>query len=345
MSTDRRSSILSPEDIEKIWCKLEQEGKRDAGWYARQFAKSGGRDLKLGRLMPQKTVGMIYEVSAESIPKGLDLPKGAGFDTELATSVAGRSGKVRISLQLSNPQYRDIFSALCSDVASVVISESREDASVRAFTRRLWEWQHFMQLAASFGMKRQQVRGLFAELCILEKCLIPRIGGPKALDLWQGRSGLQDFSSGSRALEVKSSTSKIRPIASISTLDQLDETSLDSLYLAFVLLNEENDRGESLPDLVLRITRILSDHPLSLRSFEECLLAFGYHSSQSNKYVDYILHAEPARFFIVNCEFPRLRINELRGGILSGKYDIEIDACTSFEITESEALDAFLGDK
>ncbi len=293
--------------------------------------------------MPTGSVGLLYEVGSSNIPADVDWPVGKGFSIDVETVIPGPAGRVRLVLQLSNDQYRDVFSALCGDVAGIVAGEQGERQGVKAFVRRLHAWQKFMQLHSPTGLSLEQVRGLYAELCVLEHLLIQNAGSASAVEMWRGRQGLHDFANGGRSLEVKSSTVRSDPLVSISRLDQLDETQVEVLYLCFVPLDEGEDDGENLPDTISRLRNILRPNSTAAQRFDDLLVAYGYHDTQAGLYSDIFLRSGQRQLYRVSEGFPRIRIDELSEGIVSGKYSIRLSYCYEHLVDEVEFLKAFLG--
>lgn len=333
---------MTPDYIEETWQQIEGEGRSKQGWHVRQLPHAGSHKLMIGRSMPSGSVGMVYEVNSSSIPADVEWPHGKGFVTDIETIRPGPSGRVQLTLQLSNAQYREVFSALCSDTANTVVGERNERDGVRSLIRRPHSWQKFMQVHSSTGLSPEQVRGLYAELYVLEHLLIPHISNGAALNMWQGRQGLHDFSYGSKSLEIKSSTIKTDPTISISRLDQLDETLVEALFLYFVPLEKNQETGETLPDAVSRLRSIINSHSAATQRFEDLLICYGYHEIQAERYSEFLLKPGYPLAYRVSEGFPRLRICDLSDGIVSGKYSVQLSKCSNYTLSETELLNNFL---
>jgi hypothetical protein len=333
---------VTPEGIETTWKLIEAEGRLERGWHVRKLEGAGQHDLQVGRRMPSGSVGLLYEVSSAMIAVDAAWPDAKGFRTDVEMLKGGANGRIRIALELTNSQYRDVFAALCGDVAAIVMEEADERRGVSAFIRRLHAWQKFMQLHSPGGLSSEQLRGLFSELKVLELFLLPAVSPPAAIEMWQGRQGLHDFARDGQALEVKSSVATTDPVVMVSRLDQLDETLVARLHLCFVPLVEDGN-GESVPELVARLREILRPYPAGLQRLDDLLVAYGYHDTQAPLYVDTRLLCGEFRFFEVRDAFPRLRMSELREGVISGRYSIRLSSCEDCRVEMETCAGAFVG--
>lgn len=336
---------MTGEDIEALWQEIEREAHRESGWHGRKISRGSPHELLAGRRMPSGSVGLLYDLDASSVPPGAEWPEGKGFRTQVQMITAGSGGKLRVALELSGAQYRDVFAALCADIANVIMEHSPGRAGFGAFLRRLHAWQRFMQLHSDRGLSEEQVRGIFAEITVLEQILYPVLGEIQAVESWQGPRALHDFDRLGHALEVKSGSTAGDPVMRVSRLDQFDETMVRSLHVCFVALRSDPQDGMSLPALVARQRDRLKDLPGASQRVEDLLVAAGYHESQSSKYAEPKLVPAGLKLFRVQEEFPRFKRENLHGGIVAGMYSVAVNACSDFltEIADFEAV--FAGDK
>lgn len=333
------------EDIEAIWQEIEKDGHRESGWHGRKISRGSPHDLLAGRRMPSGSVGLLYDLDASSVPPGAEWPEGKGFRTKVQMITAGSGGKLRVALELSGAQYRDVFSALCADIANVIMEHSPGRAGFSAFLRRLQAWQRFMQLHSDRGLSQEQIRGIFAEITVLEQILYPMLGELQAVEAWQGPRALHDFDRLGHALEVKSGSATGDPVMRVSRLEQFDETTVRSLHLCFVALRTDTQDGLSLPALVARQRDRLKDFPGALQRLEDLLVAAGYHESQASNYAEPQLKPASLKLYGVRDEFPRLRREDLHRGIVAGKYSVAVNACSGFQTELSDFAAVFAGDE
>jgi len=329
---------VTPDEVELVWSTIEAEGRSERGWHVRKISAGSAHDLQAGRRMPQGTVGLLYDLDVAAVPSGTEWPSGIGFRTDIETLTPGPTGRIRVSLELSTVQYRDVFAALCGDIAGVVMATTTSRAAFSAFLRRLHAWQKFMQLHADRGLSAEKLRGLFAELHVLELMLFPILGDVAAVDAWQGPHALHDFARDAHALEVKSGSATGDPVFQVSRLDQLDETLVKSLHVAFVPLAEDPANGSSLPELVARLRQRLSPHAGAVQRLEDMLVATGYHDSQASSYAEPRLKAAEIRLHRVVDGFPRLRRHEVNEGIIAARYSVRVASCSDW-LTDAASLE------
>lgn len=335
---------MTGDEIEVIWKFIEAEGASRTGWHARKVSRGSPHDLLAGRKMPSGAVGLLYELDASSVPAGTEWPDGKGFRTDIDVIEPGSNGRLRVALELSGAQYRDVFAALCGDISRVVTEQPPGRSGFGAFLRRLQAWQRFMQLHTDRGLSDEQIRGLFGEITVLEQILFPILGEVEATAAWQGGHALHDFSRLGHALEVKSGVASADPVMKVSRLDQFDETAVRSLHVCFVPLKEDGANGTSLPVLVARTRDRLKPHPGSLQRFEDLLVAAGYHDSRAANYSEPCLRACELQVFRVEGAFPRLQRDVLHSGIVAAKYSVSVGACSDFETDAAVFQNVFTGD-
>lgn len=335
---------MTGEDFEAIWREIETEGHSKSGWHGRKISRGSPHDLLAGRRMPSGSVGLLYDLDASSVPPGTEWPEGKGFRTQIQVVTQGPGSKLRVALELSGAQYRDVFSALCADISGVIMEHSPGPAGFGAFLRRLQAWQRFMQLHSDRGLSQEQIRGIFAELTVLEQLLYPMLGEIQAVEAWQGPRALHDFDRLGHALEIKSGSASGDPVMRVSRIDQFDETTVKSLHVCFVPLKTDAQDGESLPALVARQRERLKNFPGALQRVEDLLVAAGYHESQASNYAEPQLKSAGLKLYLVRDEFPRLRREDLHGGIVAGQYSVSVNACSEFGTDASLFATIFAGD-
>lgn len=168
-------------------------------------------------------------------------------------------------------------------------------------------------------VSEQWVRGLSGELLFLEQTV--KSHGPGCAFAWRGSKAPQDFCRNKLAFEVKSSRGvPHRP--TISSLEQLDDTGLDALYLVCVLM-EPSEVGDSLDQLVRRVRRDLSGHAAATKHFEEVLEACGYSTSDERLYARMQFSVVAIDVFPCTSQFPRLT-----RGSFKRRLDGRIEAVT-----------------
>jgi hypothetical protein len=173
-------------------------------------------------------------------------------------------------------------------------------------------------------LDRSSLLGLIGELAVLEKLIAA--GDSNAVAAWKGPSGgIHDFERGGRALEVKATSSVDGKTVTISNLDQLDSSAVDSLHLAAVHLRE-GVGGRTVDEL---ISSILA-HGAHDRELISAVAKYGY-VFESGLLDEKRFEVRCIRVWPVGEEFPGLRRNVLEPNVLKAvskvKYDLDLDAC------------------
>lgn len=258
------------------------------------------------------------------------VPEMPRFDA-LDISVAQRSdGRRSIGLWLSSSDLERTFATLCDSVVAACASKP-PDAAPQILARKLFEWQELLDVGAG-GLSGSRLRGLIAELLVLEEC-VKEWPAQTVVQGWAGPLGApQDFVLPKVLLEVKASApsaSKVR----ISSAEQLTSVENARMTLAVVPLSQTtaDHPGAFTPaDLVGRIVRSLAADLDASRIFLERLASYGY--SEHPDLAKLFYRAGGRRYFEVASQFPRITTADVPHGVGAVAYDIDLAACTDYEI-------------
>lgn len=206
--------------------------------------------------------------------------------------------QVYADLGCLEPDFEDLFTKLCADALNEI--ESAPDTPLKALYRVLDRWKALFQ-ARSTSMGPEQLAGLFGELKVLDRLLE---SDPSAHRLWWGPTGHHhDFSSRSRAVEVKSTTGSENGRVRIHGLDQLDPPEGGELCLVWIRLERTDDPdGESLVALADKTLERCDDEGALLG----LLASAGYHLADSNLYSGARFVISDERWYPVDVNFPAL---------------------------------------
>jgi hypothetical protein len=148
--------------------------------------------------------------------------------------------------------------------------------------------------------------------------------------------GLHDFTFGGGALEIKSSAATTGFIARISSLDQLDDSTVAPLLLAAVRI-AAGGMGRTLPEVVQQLRDELSGRGRAVTLLEQRLLHAGFSDRYADRYVRRFDHTD-TRVFVVNRDFPRLVHGTVPPEIRRASYDIDLDMVNQPPISLGAAL-------
>lgn len=228
-----------------------------------------------------------------------------------------------------------LFGPIADDLAAAILHGTRPEALV-ALGDGMRRWLNFLRVARR-GLSPEAQLGLWGELLSLRQSARV-IGWTDAINAWVGPShAAQDFYFGSWAVEVKTTLSP-RQVVRIASLEQLDDTPWDSLYLlhrtARVVSPPE---APTLKQVVQGIREDLPAGERLLFEFESLLHAAGYHAAHENRYNKQGITQESTTLFQVTPGFPRILRDEISTGILEAKYRIALNAAGDFTFDASNA--------
>jgi len=229
-----------------------------------------------------------------------------------------------MALRLRQVGLSGVFGRLCQDLIDAMATVTDEAALTNLVRDRLALWKKLFD-DGSAGLEPWQVKGMVAELLVLEDLLRSRLRSPlEAVTGWVGPTGAdQDFQFSDEAIEVKAVGPGATSI-SISSLQQLD--ALVSLRIRVHTLRPASV-GETdavgLNNLVPRVEGYLVGSPDALSIFKGRLLEGGYVEGP---------HYETILFQPISCEelqvtasFPRLTVASVPTGITSATYTLSLD--------------------
>lgn len=234
-----------------------------------------------------------------------------------------------VSLVLTDPALRDIFSALCADVVAAVAPVVEPAAQLRALLTRLERWQELFSRFNPEGLSLPARQGLFGELWAMRWLMMEGRTAPvTALAAWAGPDRHpQDFRFAGAALEVKTTTGNARSLH-IASLQQLDDVLTGPLFLLHLPLLLATTDAETLPAMVADLlARFGAASPVLAENFTLRLQTAGYFTSQAALYQEEAWQVREARLLAVTGDdFPRLRSSTLPATITAGTYELEASA-------------------
>ena len=157
--------------------------------------------------------------------------------------------------------------------------------------------------------------------------------------MWTGPLGApKDFEIGTTAVEVKARRTGARPMVAISSEFQLDPSGFAEMYLYVINLTRPHrpvSRDFLLTDAVtearFNVQRI---DPSALDSLEAHLTAVGYRDADD--YSDSLWMKTGSQLYRVSDGFPRIASTGLMGGVERVRYDVALNDCKDFEVSDTE---------
>jgi Putative PD-(D/E)XK family member, (DUF4420) len=309
---------LLNKEIRLAWDSLSGDSSSD-GWRTIPIASLGTCSIVAGRKFPSNTYAMLIGFSEVKLSSINPLPEGQGFTVERVT--LPDESRTWIALSRNDCGSEELFLSMVQDVIDLLATQLdfNEPYLLNLFLGRVRAWQEFMRVGAG--------------------CLSPEaeIGLDVALDSWVGSlNAIQDFELGTGAIEVKSTLSSIGFPARIGSLQQLDDSLRQPLFLACFRLKQVAS-GSRLPvliDFLEEKFRVQKD--LAIR-FSDKLLRAHYFLGHKDFYTR-SFEVDQLRVLEVHTSFPRLTRGALNFAITDASYVIDVDRISEPSMELSDTL-------
>ena len=310
----------------------------EPGWQAIPIAPAFPLELQAGRRSPDNAEAMLVGFPSINLSASDKLPEGQGFAVE-RVDPQGES-KLWLALTRKAAGSEDLFASMASDVVGAlddaVAAGSNEQKLLRVFIGRVGAWQEFMRKGLQALSPEAEI-GLVGELSVLRSIMDAGVPASLAVESWLGPlDALQDFELGTGALEVKSTLSAIGFLAKIGSLEQLEDSVRQPLFVVSVRL-KQTTTGKTLPEIVDEMQCIVKGDAEAERLLAERLLAAGFIEQHADRYVRRFTQAG-TRITEVDKNFPRLTLGSVPLGITKASYEIDLDKAAGTIVEIDEAL-------
>lgn len=341
MEQNSTSAEIYREALRNIESDIEHSGQA-YGVFTRRIFLNAKPSVYVRLKKPEGLPGLIFEV-APLVVKSLKLSQSTrGFivSTDLTQDVGGRK-VCSVVVSLNDVSFEELFSEFAGHLLDHITTSASEKEAMISLQLQLQLWKRFLDKGVDSGLSINEQTGLYGELSFARRCLNEKILPIDVLNAWTGPSGSnQDFTFGSVAVEVKSSSANDANIVKISNLRQLDGTGLQQLYIYHCALDRRQLAGETLPDIILDLALKFaeSDKVLS-EMFYERLMAAGYLRSHADLYRDtgYVMRYDNG--YRVDDAFPRILEMDVPSGISDVKFMVDLDCAAQCLIKMTEILD------
>jgi hypothetical protein len=336
---------VTSDGLDRLWLGIEASPlPAQLGWVRRTANPGAAVPVSAAVACRGGARCLLIDIPVALLARLQDLPSTGGLAVELVPALQGVPESHRtLAVTLDDRQYWDLFSVFCADVVDGISRCGRVQDAIVLLLQRLGRWQQFLS-AATEGLTRQGVVGLFGELWVLRDILIP-LAGISMLESWCGADRKpQDFIvPGLCALEVKTTAGQVLSSVRIHGQQQLDDSGLACLYLVCLRLQHDDGVGESLNQLVDDLRAQAATLPEFAALLEGRLSAAGWLERHRQRYDGQRHLVAQRRFFRVNERFPRLVSASLPVGIDGVEYQLDLRACEDHECGQAELADTLRG--
>lgn len=336
-------AVPSDQGLRAAWRALG--GGRDVdGWRTIPVSVRAPCTLFAGRRMPGGEEGVLVGFRNIATVADGHLPQGQGFEVLRLKADPTGGDHLVVALARRTGASLEFFGMMADDLLGLLddCSAEAEEEILRRFLARIRAWQDFMDRRKEGVLSEEAEQGLFGELVMLERMIESGVSAGRILDAWQGPvDGLQDFMLGTGAIEVKTTLSAGGFPATISSLEQLDESLRQPLFAAAVRLALDPS-GTTLPALADIIRGKLHDNLAALELFEVRLIQAGVLPAAAERYTRRFLHVSSA-IFAVQGDFPRLTRARVHPAIRKARYEIDIDMTGAADVALEHALELLGG--
>ncbi len=326
------------DELTAAWRALANSGDDD-GWRLIPVAPDGPCRFLAGRRFPGNEESLLIGFATAQLPAAITLPQGRGFKVD-KVSLAGREANhAWIALSRKKGRSIELFTMMATDVITTMMRHN-QSGDVRAFNlflTRIRAWQDFMQRNPDDVLSAEAEVGLFGELHLLQSLVLNGLPPHDAVEGWHGPlDGLHDFLFGTGGVEVKSTVASGSFPAQIGSLEQLDDSLVQPLFLAGVRL-ELSPEGETLMERAAAIQALFADDPIVQSILDGKLLRAGLLPSTEEKYTRKFRHLG-TRILRVAAGFPRLTGRSVPNEIRKVRYEIDLDLISAHTVDLRHAM-------
>lgn len=328
--------------INQIWDELANDKSFAKGLLIRRYSGAVLPDVYVAMQHPEKLLCICISISDTIEVNISSFSNLQEIEVDLYPSPT-QTGNNALIFKLLNFQHKDIFTVLCEDLITSLSAETNEKKLVKEILNRFEKWKSLFSKIGLQGLTPEEQRGLFGELYFLRKYLQGNSNFLEVVNTWIGTErDVRDFQSGNWAVEVKTTHGNNHQKVHISSERQLDTTNLANLFLYHISLEQMQNSGESLNDIVDSVLECLQSDALALNKFKSKIYEVGYFDMQRSLYESIGYFIRQNTFYKVENDFPRIQESEIRVGIGDVKYSIILSQCTNFIVDEEIILETII---
>ena len=252
------------------------------------------------------------------------------------------SGRCELTVTLTNPDYLELFRALCADLISSTrfMKRTNQEQALLIVVARIVRWQGLLRSIRGGILDSGKQLGLFGELVLLRDIFLAHTDAFSALSAWRGPSGAeQDFQFARWLFEVKSQMATSDKLIRVSSAHQLDLVSgnIALFHQVFSTSDGAGGEGRTLRQMVDDTRQlVLNSSPAAVDLFQARLIEAGYEPLEEYDVHSLVLTGRNA--YEVTDNFPRISASDLPPGVSNVRYDLSLESCLEFGVGEEELI-------
>lgn len=325
--------------IKQIWEDLANDKSTTTGLLFRRYSGAIKPAVYIAVKKPENFLCLYVSINDKIEINISNFSNLQEIQVDLLSSQSEKDRNVLI-FQLKNIEHEDIFAVLCEDMISRIANEIDEKIIIREVLNRFVKWKSLFNKISLQGLGPEEQRGLFGEVYFLRNFLKFNQNYINVINTWIGtEKQIRDFQSNTWAVEVKTTQGNNHQKVQINSERQLDVSNLEHLFLYHISLEQQQNSGETLNDIIDSVAEVLKTDTISLYRFKSKLYEVGYFDLQRNLYDLIGYHIRQDSYYQVEGDFPRIEEKDIRIGVGDVKYSIILSQCASFEIIETKLFD------
>lgn len=328
--------------INEIWNELESDNSLATGLLLRRYSADVIPNVFIALRQPEKQKCLALKLNVVEKP---DLTSFSNFKDIKVELIADDKQRdiFYLAILLLDSEHEEVFSVFCEDLVIEISEISDEKKVVRELLNRLEKWRSLFEKASLSGLSPEQQRGLYGELFFLRRWLESSSSLQGCIKAWVGpEKQIRDFQLNDWGLEVKTTHGKNHQKVHVSSERQLDTTTLRSLFLFHLSLEQQQQNGETLNQIVNDLLHKFRKDVTALREFKTKLIIGGYYKHHSPQYEAVGYQIRNQSYYYIKDAFPRIEEADIRRGVGDVKYSIILSECTAYVTNEMTVFEILI---
>lgn len=318
-------------EIKSVWNAYEEYTDTKEGFRHNPIDEQIKYSVHCGFSFPDNKKSLLIGFPNAIENRTLVYPHGKGFSVSQIRTETLSTNYDWITIVCDDIEYDDIFISMVHDILTVIDNHLERNNGVvllRLVIDRIYAWQRFLGKAKVLILTKEQEIGLWGELYVLNQLIDMGVSPGLLCKVWKGPERYsQDFLHETIAIEVKTCTHKLLNQVRISSLEQLDSSVFQKLFLICNQLDVDASLGKDLPSLIVEIQeKILND--AQKMQFHNKLIEYGFIDEYSTFYESpYVVQNQ--LLIRINESFPNITPLNVAREVTSVTYTLDLSGYSS----------------